>query len=68
MTVNEYRRKHRRCRTCLFSYQNNYSSFYGSHTWYCKAKAQIYEGQVAREKLKGCLCDLYEPKPADDCL
>lgn len=65
MTASEYRNKHRRCRTCMFAQQNRYGSFYG-HSWFCKAKGQIHEGTVASLKLKGCLCDLYRPKPVED--
>lgn len=62
MTVIEYRRKNKRCRTCMYAKQNEYSSSFGGLTWFCKAKEQLYDGRVATMRLKGCFCELYSPK------
>lgn len=60
MTVNEYRKKHRRCRTC----KHAYSYFSG---WVCKAKNKRgYYSLVESEGLKGMFCRVYEAKEGAD--
>ena len=53
ISVDEYRRKHKRCKTCVFASQSNVS-------WYCCAKCSSYVGRVSDYKLKGCCCKLYK--------
>jgi hypothetical protein len=55
MTINEYREKHKRCKTCVYASQNNYD-------WYCLAKGTCYVGNVGDYALKGCFCELYKAK------
>ena len=54
MTVNEYRKKHKRCRTCK----------YLDHCfcWYCKAKEKIFSGNPRASSTKGMFCRVYKPK------
>ena len=55
MTVDEYRKKHKRCKTCMYAIQNNYG-------WYCSAKGDSYEEKLGWSGLKGCFCKLYYAK------
>lgn len=54
-TINKYRQKHRRCKTCV--YENN-ERYY----WYCKAKQKMHCGDVKETIFAGCFCKLYTPK------
>lgn len=53
ITIEEYRKKHKRCKTCIFAEKNNIG-------WTCRAKGQRYE--YWPEGIKGCFCKLYQPK------
>ena len=54
MTIEEYRKKHKRCKTCEWAGQSNV-------TWRCIAKGTVYVGRVGETGLKGCFCKLYQP-------
>ena len=58
MTVNEYRKKHKRCRTCKYA---NIGSRNFLHD-YCEAKNIQFEEPISSTFLRGCFCKLYEPK------
>ena len=55
MTVDEYRKKHKRCKTC----QHAHKQVSG---WICEAKGSWYEWSPGAYTLKGCFCQLYKPK------
>ncbi len=55
VTVNEYRKKHKRCKTCEFASQSNWG-------WYCLAKGTRYDGSVSEAGLGGFFCKLYKAK------
>ena len=55
MTINEYREKHKRCKTCAYVSFRNYG-------WYCLAKGNFYVGSPNNCALKGCFCRLYKAK------
>ena len=55
MTVNEYRAKKRRCRTCEYAY-GDWSG------WTCRAKNEWHSGGRSRTRLRGMFCRLYKPK------
>lgn len=57
MTINEYRRKHKRCRTCKHVGCQPFGSF--DH---CMAKGFQFTEPVSMTVLRGCFCKLYEPK------
>ena len=54
MTVDEYRKKHRRCTTCVHS-EERYAC------WYCQAKKRRHFGSVFDTRIKGMFCQMYEP-------
>lgn len=57
--VNKYRKKHRRCKTCIHASNSNAG-------WYCKAKhkrhiySDVYETTIA-----GVFCKVYSPELID---
>ena len=53
LTVEKYREKHKRCRTCQYVSRNNYG-------WYCLAKGTFHGGNVGHYVIKGCFCKLYK--------
>ncbi len=53
--INEYRKKHKRCKTCVFASQSHWG-------WYCLAKGTRYDGNVDNTRLSGCFCRLYKAK------
>ena len=53
ITVEEYREKHKRCKTCEYA-----KKVYPG--WICEAKGQWYE--YGPEGIKGCFCKLYKAK------
>lgn len=56
ITVDEYRKKHKRCKTCVYACQSNSG-------WSCRAKGTYYyDGLVGWTVLKGCFCKLYSAK------
>ena len=57
MTVNEYRKKHKRCRTC----KHLSVPMIGTYDR-CEAKGFRFEYSVSTYSLRGCFCKLYEPK------
>lgn len=57
MTVEQYRKKHRRCRTCVFA--NPRWSYWD---WCCEAKNIVHNGKPYHGKRKGMFCRLYQPK------
>lgn len=52
--VAQYRRIHRRCRTCRYASD-------GMCFWVCRAKNARHSGQVCDTVLAGCTCRLYRP-------
>lgn len=56
ITVDEYRQKHKRCRTCA------YSEYKYSKKFYCKAKNVYIKGDFYGLNLKGSSCILYSAK------
>lgn len=52
--VNTYRKKHRRCKTCVYAQ--------GTYNWICKAKNQRYNIDLDKSKTTGMFCKLYTPK------
>lgn len=54
MTINEYRAKHKRCRTCEYVKDHVVG-------WFCSAKQKRYYGPVGMTKMQGCFCRLYKP-------
>jgi len=54
MTVEEYRKKHKRCRTCKYLKH--------CFCWYCNAKEKIFNGNPKQSSIKGMFCRVYEPK------
>ena len=52
-TVNEYRKKHKRCKTCVHAKQCNAG-------WYCWAKGSWHAGQP--DGIQGCFCKLYKAR------
>lgn len=59
MTVNEYRKKHKRCRTCKYLQEG-----FGIDS--CKAKGYRFSGHMKDSMLRGCFCKLYEPREYED--
>ena len=56
--INRYRKKHRRCRTCLHA--KNVS---GQWAWICEAKQKWHNIEYVQEAgIKGCFCRLYESR------
>ena len=55
ISVNEYRRKHKRCKTCEYASEGNVG-------WYCLAKGSYEFGRPSSYILKGCCCKLYKAK------
>ena len=55
MTVEEYREKHKRCKTC--EYAMNDSPF-----WKCRAKGKLFFGNLGESGLRGCFCKLYKAR------
>ena len=55
MTVNEYRAKKRRCRTCEYAYD-------GWCGWTCRAKNKRHGDSLAWTNFCGMFCRLYKPK------
>lgn len=62
MTVNEYRKKHKRCRTCKHA---RIGGFATQHD-YCVAKGFRFDDPASTTVLRGCFCKLYEPKEYKD--
>lgn len=58
MNVKEYREKHHRCRTCIYS-----KKYYvrGENGWRCEAKNTSYYGSLDGTMIAGIFCPLYEP-------
>lgn len=58
MTVEEYRKKHKRCRTCLYAY-----ALSGLNVR-CKAKNIVISdyGSLEYCGIRGMFCKLYQPK------
>lgn len=54
MTVDEYRKKHKRCTTCVYSEERTCD-------WFCKAKRKKYSGSLFYTRFKGMFCRMYEP-------
>lgn len=54
MTVSEYRKKHKRCATCVHSEEH-------VACWFCRAKQKKYSGSVFYTRLKGMFCRMYVP-------
>lgn len=61
MTVNEYRKKHKRCRTC----KHVSRKMFEEHDL-CEAKGFRFDYSVSTYSLRGCFCKLYEPKEYKD--
>ena len=57
MTVEEYREKYKRCRTCVYS---NYS--YSRKEFFCEAKNEYVKGYIFDANRKGHSCILYSAK------
>ena len=55
ITVDQYRTKHKRCKTCLYACQEGVG-------WLCRATGSSYEGKVGWTIIKGCFCKLYRAK------
>ena len=55
MTVDEYRKKHKRCKTCVYANQK-------IGNWVCIAKGTCVEGDVGDYYFRGCFCKLYEAR------
>lgn len=55
MTVEEYRKKHRRCRHCEYVRQRMFA-------WDCCAKGKSRAGRVGDTLIAGMLCKIYMPK------
>ena len=59
--VMEYRRKHKRCRTCEYAIEN------GGMYWRCKIKNKAGNtGLVRYAGLSGVLCKVYKAKEVQD--
>ena len=56
MTVDEYRKKHKRCKTCV------YAEIKFSYCWRCKAKCKSFDSDLERTILKGKFCKLYKAR------
>lgn len=56
MTVEEYREKHKRCKTCEYAIRLD-----GSY-WKCRAKGKEHYGKLGESGLLGCFCKLYEAR------
>ena len=54
MTVSEYRKKHKRCTTCVYSEDRCVG-------WFCKAKQKKYFDGLYYTRIKGMFCRLYKP-------
>ena len=59
MTVNDYRAKKKRCRTCEYAYDE-----WGG--WTCKAKNEWHCDDLGWTSLRGMFCRLYKPKQMDE--
>lgn len=55
--VNTYRKKHRRCKTCVHAKQDGYCK------WVCKAKNECFNGDLNETRIKGIWCEIYSPRP-----
>lgn len=55
MTVEEYRKKHKRCKTCMYAYEP-----FGLNA-ICKAKNKTLGSLLIYCGLKGMFCKLYKP-------
>ena len=54
MTVDEYRKTHKRCTTCVYSEEHTCG-------WFCKAKQKKYSDSLFYTRLKGMFCKMYVP-------
>ena len=59
MTVEQYRKKHKRCRTCIYAYEP--MGLYAR----CKAKNTVLGACLEYCGFRGMFCKLYQPKGAD---
>lgn len=59
MTVNEYRKKHKQCRTC-----KHFKGHWISDT--CMAKGLEFPARTRNSMLRGRFCKIYEPKEYKD--
>lgn len=55
VTVEEYRKKHKRCRTCIYAYEP-----VGLNAR-CKAKNKTLGSSLVYCGLKGMFCKIYKP-------
>lgn len=55
MTIAEYRKRHKRCRTC------RHTKAYPGIGWDCIAKCKRHYTDLHRLAVKGILCPLYIP-------
>ena len=55
MTVDEYRKKHKRCKTCIYAEKKGAG-------WRCEAKGSRHDWSPGDYALKGCFCRLYKPR------
>lgn len=58
-SVAQYRRLHRRCRTCRYASD-------GMYFWVCQAKNARHSGRVCDTVLAGCTCRLYRPNVIEE--
>ena len=56
MTLTEYRKRHRRCRTCKYACDS------GLYHSLCKAKNKRCSVRVEESGLRGMFCKIYKPK------
>lgn len=64
MTPDEYRAKHRRCRTCEYARESRYENTYAKNSYAkCEAKNKCFEHSVLGYLgIKGIFCRMYEPR------
>ena len=60
MTVADYRKRHRRCRTCKHAVNS------GLYYSICRAKNKRRSVRVEDYGLQGMFCKIYEPKESEE--
>ena len=58
MTIREYRKKHRRCRTCKHAKDRGLF-------WICTAKNKYHDRSLSRMGLNGMFCPVYKAEEGD---
>ena len=58
--IDEYRKRHKRCKTCIYAFQQTDDR--RPECWWCDAKSIRHIGSVGESGLRGCFCRLYKAR------